>query len=105
METTKAVNDVLNERQRQISEKSYTSEHDDKYGHFELARAGVSYAQNAVFFCDCDATNKYKGVPSILGWPFAEKHWKPKSVRKDLVKAAALIIAEIESIDRMAEGA
>jgi len=35
-------------------------------------------------------------------WPWAEKWWKPKNERRDLVKAAALILAEIERLDRAA---
>ncbi len=34
------------------------------------------------------------------GWPFADTFWKPKSPRQDLVRAAALLIAEIERLDR-----
>ncbi|BCR41623.1 hypothetical protein KHAB170019_24460 [Acinetobacter baumannii] len=33
-------------------------------------------------------------------WPFADTFWKPKSPRQDLVRAAALLIAEIERLDR-----
>ena len=36
-------------------------------------------------------------------WPFAAQWWKPVSRRRSLVKAAALILAEIERLDR-AEG-
>ena len=33
-------------------------------------------------------------------WPWAASWWKPKNRRRDLVRAAALIVAEIERIDR-----
>jgi len=33
-------------------------------------------------------------------WPWADRWWKPKSVRHDLIRAAALIVAEIERLDR-----
>jgi hypothetical protein len=32
-------------------------------------------------------------------WLWEKKWWKPSSPRKDLVKAAALLIAEIDRID------
>jgi hypothetical protein len=33
-------------------------------------------------------------------WPWADKDWKPKDRRRDLIRAAALIVAEIERLDR-----
>jgi hypothetical protein len=36
------------------------------------------------------------------GWPWDLKWWKPTTPRRDLVKAAALIVAEIERLDRAA---
>jgi hypothetical protein len=33
-------------------------------------------------------------------WPWDRKWWKPTDRRRDLVKAAALILAEIERLDR-----
>ncbi|SUU02078.1 Uncharacterised protein [Acinetobacter baumannii] len=33
-------------------------------------------------------------------WPWDDCYWKPKSPRQDLVRAAALLIAEIERLDR-----
>lgn len=34
-----------------------------------------------------------------LTWPFSDLDWKPTDVRRNLVKAAALLLAEIERID------
>lgn len=34
------------------------------------------------------------------GWPWGSSWWKPKDPRRDLVRAGALILAEIERIDR-----
>jgi len=33
-------------------------------------------------------------------WPWGGFTWKPTTPRRDLVKAAALILAEIERLDR-----
>ena len=40
--------------------------------------------------------------PSIVErvWPWDRQWWKPKSRRRNLVRAAALLIAAIERIDR-----
>ncbi len=37
-----------------------------------------------------------------LAWPWDEQWWKPSTARRDLIKAGALILAEIERIDRVA---
>lgn len=82
-----AILDVLEERQRQIDVKGWTPEHDDEHADGSLARAAACYAV---------------GDTSVIWWP---RGWKFKrgSVRKMLVKAAALLIAEIERLDRLAE--
>jgi len=38
-----------------------------------------------------------------FGWPWNMVWWKPKNYRRDLVKAAALLVAEIERLDRKAQ--
>lgn len=86
-----AVADVLAERARQISEKGYSAERDDQYRSYELPRAAACYVMNA------------SGIPrarSLLYWPFTPVDFKPADRRRDLVKAAALLLAEIERIDR-----
>jgi hypothetical protein len=35
-------------------------------------------------------------------WPWSVQWWKPKDRRRDLVRAGALIVAEIERLDRAA---
>ena len=42
---------------------------------------------------------------SALGWPWNEAAWKPKDARRDLVRTAALIVAEIERLDRCSPAA
>ena len=43
------------------------------------------------------------GAP--LGWPWEPSWWKPKGARRDLVRAAALCLAEIDRIKRRAASA
>ena len=43
-----------------------------------------------------------KNCPAPEVFPWEDAWWKPTTPRRDLVKAAALILAEIERLDRMA---
>ncbi|WP_152359478.1 hypothetical protein [Pseudomonas aeruginosa] len=40
-------------------------------------------------------------APAI--WPFSAKWWKPRDARANYMRAGALILAEIERLDRAAE--
>lgn len=91
---TQAARDVLAERQRQITEEGWTLGDDDLQIHGQIARAAAAYALNAAGY---PATSK-----DI--WPWLDHWWKPGTPRRDLVKAAALIIAEIERLDRAERG-
>lgn len=99
-----AIKDVINERQRQINQEFYSTENDDEYKQNELLRAAVCYAENVVrrgwVFDSNFGPDVYQEeeVPDL--WPWDLDFWKPKNPRRDLVRAAALIIAEIERIDR-----
>jgi hypothetical protein len=42
-----------------------------------------------------------KGIIASI-WPWDRAYWKPRGPRNNLVKAGALILAEIERIDRAA---
>jgi len=99
---TKAITDILDERERQKSQEGYKNEHDDLYEQNELSRAAGSYANYAA-----NCSSLHESHPSLYqrqvapdNWPFDKVYWKPKSPRQDLVRAAALLIAEIERIDR-----
>lgn len=103
-EYSKTALDVINERNRQINQENYSIEHDDSYQNNELPRAAASYLNNVVsrgwVFNSVYGPEVYQSeeVPDL--WPWGDEHWKPKNPRRDLVKAAALIIAEIDRIDR-----
>lgn len=87
-----AILDVISERQRQRAIEGWTSEHDDAYQNSELADAAACYAINA----------HNQGFSTPAHWPWAPYWWKQSGPRRDLVKAGALILAEIERIDRAA---
>lgn len=95
-----AVIDVLTERERQQSVEGFTPDHDDDTAtDGELSKAAASYAEHASF--PDHVRRDWPRAPK--GWPWRPEWWKPTSRRRDLVKAAALILAEIERIDRAAE--
>lgn len=88
---SQAAADVLTERRRQIDVEGWTLGHDDQNRIGAMARAAACYAE-----CAFAIDNSY--VP--MKWPFHLSWWKPTTPRRDLVKAAALILAEIERLDR-----
>lgn len=90
---TKAARDLLAERERQVSAEGWTPEHDDKHG-TALAMAASQYAMNAAWPASSGE------VPAL--WPWGREWWKPSTPRRNLEKAGALILAEMERIDRLA---
>jgi hypothetical protein len=117
---SRAALDVLAERRRQVTVEGWTSQHDDQHNDSELAEAAVAYASHAASrgWSFADSPDEYRNdrpfppERAVFGygdvtWP---KHWswdwwKPTSPRRDLVKAAALILAEIERLDRHSQKA
>lgn len=99
-----AINDVIFERQRQISQEGWTPEHDDNHRSGSMAGAAACYAQhvNARQWIFPWKPEEYTSEQVPGSWPWDEVWWKPKSPRQDLVRAAALLIAEIEKLDRLA---
>ena len=90
-----AVLDVVRERIRQTTEEGWSPEHDDEHIGGQLAKAAVCYAKPSY----------RKSASPPQEWPWGEPWWKPKDQRSDLVRAAALLIAEIDRIDRRAHPA
>lgn len=85
--------------QRINPEKGWTPEHDDQHEIGAMAVAGACYAGQA--FAEGEA--KYRRHRITLSWPWSFDWWKPTTPRRDLVKAAALLLAEIERLDRAAK--
>ncbi|MGL4525777.1 MAG: hypothetical protein ACRCUC_02255 [Aestuariivirga sp.] len=109
-----ATADVFAERKRQQQGEGWTVEHDDSHTDCSLAKAAAIYAwpvKGELTVAEQNST----GVRLKDPWPWwIEPNWelrgvdwkkswyKPKDRRSDLVRAAALIIAEIERLDRLA---
>lgn len=89
--------DVVAERRRQIEAEGWTPEHDEQHGDGELALAAASYIQGSFYRLPDHAAQ-----PMPVNWPWGQRWWKPKNPRRDLVRAGALILAELDRMDRAA---
>ncbi len=89
---------IAAERQRQVEAEGWTAKHDDRHVDAELARAAACYALPP------DGGRGPFDVPTH--WPFEARSWKPTPDDRvrELVKAAALIAAEIDRLLRKAVG-
>lgn len=87
------IDEVAAERRRQIEELGWSPAKDDEWVEAELARAAGSYA----IVADLEIVNKLVVPPT---WPWPTEWYKPADRRDMLVKAAALVVAEIERLDR-----
>lgn len=90
--------EIAAERARQIEVEGFTSALDDCSAG-ALASAAGCYAIHA------GLTEKERKYPLTQryaphAWPWHRDWWKPKTPRQDLVRAGALIVAEIERLDR-----
>lgn len=86
--------DVLAERRRQIEAEGWSPEHDDEHDVGDLAKAAACYA------IAVDGFTPGLYPPRI--WPWDASCFKPTTTRRNLIKAGALILAEIERLDRAA---
>lgn len=100
---TPAVQDVVNERARQIEVEGWTPEHDDEHVCEEIAAMACFYAMPAGARDWCAEST---GYGATLGEAILPEGWdaKPGDRRRELVKAGALILAEIERLDRVGKG-
>lgn len=113
--------EVLAERFRQVRALDYDWSHDDAHDGGELALAACCYATPVLLYAIEHGAN---GLSILDPWPWDEGYdrrpideaglheganyavpphlWSRKDRRRALVKAAALLIAEIERLDRLA---
>lgn len=97
---SQAALDVLAERQRQISAEGYTPEHDDDHKRGELAMAAALYAipYESHMLSDSEVLPLHMALELSTNWTVKPEPDK----RKRRVKAAALLLADIERMDRAA---
>lgn len=94
---SKAIDDIAAERLRQVEAEGWSPDHDDKHTNCELATAAACYAIGSPLLM----LPGQDGKPLYI-WPWDLEWWKSTDPRRDLVKAGALIVAEIERLDRAA---
>lgn len=98
---------IMRERQRQHDEEGWTDEHDDHHDDGSLAAAAAAYAYHASLPGVTQAEVRdgraagYISIVSLI-WPrsWSREWWNPKSRERDLVRAGALIVAELERLQR-----
>ena len=90
---------VLAERIRQIQVHCFYPEQDEEYVNGDLAQAGACYAIEAAKQAP-ETEDAMRLVPEA--WPWMAASWRPHDQRRNLVKAGALILAEIDRLDRAA---
>jgi len=97
---------IQKERLRQINDEHFTPERDNQYINGELADAAAMYAT------DPDTRERLLKVNPEHVWPqsWSAEWWKPGNYtpgnwigprRRELEKAGALIVAEMERLDRI----
>lgn len=91
---------IAAERERQIDEEGWTVDHDDDHVRDQMALAAMCYACPDGLDLRSPG-NPWKGNPPI-GWPWDARWWKPSPDDRirELVKAGALIAAEIDRLQR-----
>jgi len=87
------------ERVRQLTVEGMTAEQDDRYHRGELAQAAATYALTESLRI---ANRARPHVPWT--WPGGAPRWKPSPTdrTRELAKAGALIVAELERLARQA---
>lgn len=89
---------IAAERQRQTTVEGWTPEHDDSHDDSQLLSAAIVYAERVRLPESFAST-----LPPM--WPWAAKWWKPSADPiRNLVKAGALIAAEIDRLNRADSG-
>lgn len=95
------IEEIALERRRQGEVEGFSDEDDDLSTNFQLSRAAAIYATYAKLPRRARLLRDMGRSPT--GWPWDSAWFKPIDPRRDLVRAAALIVAEIERLDRAAE--
>lgn len=96
IDTFNIINEIRAERERQKDVEGWTEAHDDTHVKNELSDAAACYAINGPV---------PGNIFAAMLWPADwDIDWfKPTTHRRNLIKAAALIVAEIERLDRMGD--
>ncbi len=100
-----AIELVIEERRRQIEEEGNSIFRDDGWKQGELAAVAACYALSTAGF-PAPHTIEAMRPPvthKVPLWPWGPTRYKPGSILRALIKAAALLVAEIERRQRLGE--
>jgi len=96
--------EVLDERMKQIG-KGFDPDLDDGHRRGELAQAGAALALAAITRQESELRQALPtGFPGPIPWPFGdalENETPNKPVRAGLIVAVAMLVAEVERLDRL----
>ena len=81
---------IREERRRQVEEEGWTAKKDQQWQRGELVDAAIAY---------CHAS-QHQNFTALIVWPWTLDWWKPKDPIRNLVRAGALIAAEIDRLQR-----
>lgn len=108
---TSGVSQIFTERMRQIHKEGFDADHDLEHRLGQLTEAALCYGHvaSAEMRGSCAEEWSYDMVSTatlyggmLCSWPWTEKDWKPSDDPiRNLVKAGALIAAEIDRIQRL----
>lgn len=106
---SQAAIDVMLERKRQVDGEGYDVAHDDQHSRGEIALAAAAYAYASTLSrTERDWHKDFlygvrRGFASLINWlwPWEPRQFRHFGRRRSLVVAAALLLAEIERLDRL----
>jgi len=94
--TDRILAEIAGKRARQVAVHGYEPAHDDEHAAGELARAAIAYIQGA-YATELGLTDD----ELLVFWPFDDALPNLEQPRRELLlNSAALIVAEIERLDR-----
>lgn len=89
---------IFDERNRQVLDEGFDEKHDSEHSQGELIQAAIAYAL-------ADSDNNVAGMgqnTEAYAWfPWDMQDWKPSNRIHNLVKAGALIAAEIDRLQKL----
>ena len=102
---TAGIDLIAIERQRQIEQEGWTPEHDDEHDDGTLIAAALSYAEVATEQARPHFAGEDREWGTRIDWPWDASWWKPSEEPiRNLMKAGALIAAEIDRLNRAVIG-
>jgi hypothetical protein len=81
---------IAEERARQVAKEGYDAAHDDEHTDHSIARAAAAYALESA---------QDRAGRDV--WPWEPQGFKPRDPLDDLVRAGALVAAEIDRLQRI----